>query len=516
MFVCNKKLIAFRKKMKSVLLFSFMLYSIMAYTQETDSVKRTSFTERLTLDDVITLASQRSIDAILYRHQFLAAYWQYRSFRAELLPSLNLGLTLPNFNHALVALQNAENGEYNYVQEYSMRNSINLSIDQNIAPTGGKVSVYSSLERLDQFEPQRYHLYNSNPVSITYTQPIFGSFNQLKWDKKIEPEAYEKAKMDYLEGMESVRVKAVELFFNLVIAQQKLNMAKTNFANTENSYQIAQERFKIGTVTQNDLMQLELRMLNDGLSISQNEIDVKNARFQLASFLGYSQTEVNFDLIIPEDIPELTLNYSDIYNLSVNNTSFKLNKKIQLLRAEMAVAQAKSNRGAKADFFAQFGLNQSADKLGASYRNSQDQENIRLGIQFPIIDWGMGRGRVKTAQSQMNVIKTEIEQELIDQQQDIMIRVLQFNNQHTQCQIARKANEVALKRYELSLEQFSKGTLSVLEFNTAQTEKDEAVSRFITEIQNYWKYYYSLQKSTLYNFKEKRNISTDFDQMVQN
>ena len=315
--------------------------------------------------------------------------------------------------------------------------------------------------------------------------------------------------------MQAVTVKAVDMFFTLVNAQQKLEMAKTNYANTRKSYQTAQERFKIGTVTQNDLMQLELRMLNDGMTISQSEIDVQTAKFQLASFLGYPKADINFDLVIPDNIPDIVLNYGEVYDLSVNNTSFKLNKEIQLLRAEMAVAQAKANRGAKADFFAQFGLNQSATDLGDSYRKPQDQENIRLGIQIPIIDWGMGRGRIRTAQSQMNVIKTQIEQQLIDQQEDIMIRVLQFNNQKRQCDISGKANEVARKRYELSMEQFSKGTLSVLEFNTAQSEKDEATSRFITELHNYWKYYYSLQKSTLYDFAYKRNISTDFDLLIQ-
>lgn len=501
--------------MKSVLLFFFLLYLGILQAQQPDSAKQISYTERLRLQDVITLASQRSINAILYRHQFLAAYWQFRAFRAELLPSLNLGLTAPNFSHALVALQNATTGEYNYVQDYSMRNSVNLSIDQNIAPTGGKVSLYSSLERLDQFGDQRYHSYNTNPISITYTQPIFGSFNSLKWDKKIEPEEYEKAKLTYLEGMEGVTVTAVELFFSLINAQQKLEMAKTNYANTRKSYIIAEERFKIGTITQNELMQLELSMLNDGMAISQNEIEVQTAKFQLASFLGYPKADINFELVIPTELPDITLNYGEVYDLSVNNTSFKLDKKIQMLRAEMAIAQAKANRGAKADFFAQFGLNQSASDFGKSYQNPQDQENIRLGIQIPIVDWGMGRGRVRTAQSQLNVVKTQIEQQLIDQQQDIMIRVLQFNNQKRQCDISGKANEVATKRYELSLEQFGKGTLSVLEFNTAQSEKDEAMNRYISELSNYWKYYYSLQKSTLYDFATQRNISTDFDKLIK-
>lgn len=496
-----------------LLLFA-LLVNLFAYPQYADTTKKSSFTERLTLNEVITLARQRSIPAILYRHQFLTAYWQYRSFRAELLPSLNIGLTAPNFSHRLVALQNSETGEYNYVQDYSMRNSVNLSIDQNIAPTGGKLSLYSSLERLDQFEPQRYHLYNTNPVSITYAQPIFGSFNQLKWDKKLEPERYLLAKYQYLENMEYVTRMAVDMFFNLISAQQKIEMARTNYKNTEKTYQIALERFKIGTVTQNDLMQLELRMLNDGMSVSKNDLELKTAKFALASYLGYNQADINFDLVIPGNIPDIMLNYEQIYDLSMNNTSYKIDRKTQLLEAEMGIAQAKANRGAKADFFAQFGLNQSAANFGDSYRNTQDQENIRLGVQIPIIDWGMGKGRVKTAKSRMDVIKTQLEQEEVEREQKIMIQVMQFNNQGKQCKISEKADEVSRKRYELSMELFTKGTLSVLEFNTAQTEKDEAVSRFITELHNFWSYYYTLQQMTLFDFKEQRNITTDFDKLI--
>ena len=470
-------------------------------------------TDRFTLPNVLLLAEQQSIDAVLYRHRFLTAYWQFRSHRAELLPSLNLSLVTPDFSRALVPLQNPETGEYKYIEQYSMRNSATVSINQNVAATGGTLSLYSSLERLDQYKPDRYHLYNTNPVSITYTQPIWGSINRLKWDKKIEPEKYEKAKYEYLEGMEAVKIKAVTLFFDLLSAQQNLEKARTNFGNTEKSWQIAQRRFEIGTITKNDLMQLELRMLNDQLSISGYEIAFKTARFKLASFLGL-QENYDFNLIVPEQIPDLILDYSQIYSLAVDNTSFKLDKKIRRLEAEMSVAQAKANRGWSASLFAQFGLNQSAEKLGDSYKDLREMENVQVGIRFPLVDWGMGRGRVKMQESRMNVVNTQIEQELLDHQQDLIIKVLQFNNQKEKCRIAEKAYTIALERYGLSLESFGKGTLSVLEFNTAQSEKDAAMANYIGELSNYWYYYYLLQQTTLYDFRNNRNISADFDVLV--
>ena len=47
-------------------------------------------------------------------------------------------------------------------------------------------------------------------------------------------------------------------------------------------------------------------MLNDGMTISQSEIDVQTAKFQLASFLGYPKADINFDLVISLAFPEMS------------------------------------------------------------------------------------------------------------------------------------------------------------------------------------------------------------------
>ena len=45
--------------------------------------------QQLTLPDAIRIAQENSYDAQLARFSFLASYWTYRSFKAELLPSVN-------------------------------------------------------------------------------------------------------------------------------------------------------------------------------------------------------------------------------------------------------------------------------------------------------------------------------------------------------------------------------------------------------------------------------------------
>ena len=143
-----------------------------------------------------------------------------------------------------------------------------------------------------------------------------------------------------------------------------------------------------------------------------------------------------------------------------------------------------------------------------------DQEIISLGLSFPILDWGLGKGRVKTAKSRENVVRTQAELDNAERRQDLMIKVVQFNNQTRQCQISSKADSIAEQRYEAVRERFVNGTATVTDLNTAQSEKDEAAQRYINELSKYWNYYYTLRQLTLYDFISRTNISAEFDKII--
>ena len=473
------------------------------------------FNLRFTLEEVIVKAHDQSPQALVAKHNFRASYWEYRSYQAKLLPSLNLHGTLGNYNRSLVDLQDPQTGEINYITNDNMRNNLSLSIDQNIALTGGRLSVYTNLYRIDEYAPEHNVLYNSQPINITYLQPLRG-YNSLKWEKKISPQEYEYAKRNYLETMENITLTAVRYYFNLLLAQQRLDMARKNYDNTGTMYKIAEERFnKTGSVTRSDLLQLELRLLNDGLSINDYQLAFDRAMFSLRSFLGYNDL-VQIELIPPGAIPKLTLDYVEVLDHTYANSSFALNQDLQVLRAEQSVAQAKADRGIDLTFRAQFGLTQQGQTFSEAYKNPMDQEIVSLGVSLPIIDWGQGRGRVKMAQSREDVVRTQVEQAYIDHRQEVMMNVFEFNNQKHQCALAAKADTVAQERYQITLDRFANGSIGVIDLNTAQSEKDDAVTRYINELSNYWVSYYTIRKQSLYDYITGTNISAEFDRIIDN
>lgn len=467
----------------------------------------------VTLDEVIEQACTQSVDAMMAQYSFLGSYWEFIAYKANYLPSLSLTGSLPNFDRSLVALQDPATGQYLYSQNYAMRNSLGLNLTQNLAFSGGTISLNTNLERLDQYAPDRRVSYISAPVSVILNQPI-GAFNRLRWDKKIEPVKYERAKYTYLEAMEDVANVAVNMFFNQLMAQRNLEMAKQNYTNTDTLFRISQKRFEIGAVTKSDLLQLELRLLNEGLAINENQLQLNLAQARLRSYLGYKES-VELELIVPERIPELKIDIDKAYELSVENTSFTYRQRVQELEADRSVAEAKAARNPQFNLYARFGLNQVAAEFGDAYRNPLDQETVRLGLNVPIFDGGVAKGRLKMSLSKRDVVEASLEKDAIDQRENLYLKVMQFNNQAMQCRISMRADSVAQQRYALSMQQFAGGRLSVLELNNSQSERNAANNKLISELYNYWNYYYSIRRMTLFDFKENVNISTDFDQIIK-
>ena len=469
---------------------------------------------KISLEEAIEIAKDQSPSALVAKHNFLASYWQFRAFRAQLLPSLNLSATLGNYNRSLVPLQNSETGEINYVANNNLKNSLTLSIDQNIALTGGRVSLFTSLYRLDQFGSDIPGTYNSQPINITYYQPL-RTYNNLKWDKVTEPKRYERAKRRYLEQMENINGNVIPLYFDVLQAQQRLSMSSKNYDNTVALYKMTKERFDRGLVSKNDVLQLELRMINENLSINDHKLTLDMRILRLKTYMGYNE-HVELELEVPDSGPEITLNFDEVLDKAYKNSSFLLDNELDLLSAKQEVERNKANTGIQANLNAQFGLTQQGEGLGSAYSNPMDQQIVSLGLRLPIIDWGLGRGRVRMAKSRQELIKAQVDQELNEFKQNVFIKVIQFNNQVEQCNLSARADSIARERYEFARQRFVDGTIGVTELNTAQNEKDQASNRYINDLGNFWQYYYNIRKMSLYDYLNKTDLSAEFDKMIGN
>ncbi|MGB9745762.1 MAG: TolC family protein [Bacteroidales bacterium] len=467
--------------------------------------------KNLTLQEVIALAREQSPQALLARHRFRASYWQYRTHLASLLPTVTLTGTMPDLNRSIEKIT-LPDGTDQFVERKLVNTLGSLSLSQNIFYTGGSIFINSDLQRIDQLGANAGHSYLSTPVSIGFRQPLF-SYNALRWSRKIEPLKYEEAKRTFVSSMEQVSSQAVDLFFDLAAAQINLDIARTNFSNTDTLYKIALGRYNIGTIAENELLQMELSHLNAGTELNKALIDLEFKKSRLRSFLGFNEN-VDLTLVIPSEIPSIELDYNKTLQEALQNNPDILRMERQLIEAQRDVAQAKGERGFNATLFASLGFTQKADELAAVYQDPQSQQRVRIGVQIPLLDWGQGKGKVKMAMSSQEVIRTQVQQDQTDFQQNIFLQVMQFNLQDDQFMIAAKADTIAASRYEVTKQRFLIGKISVLDLNVALSEKDQARRAYIESMRNFWTYLYNIRRLTLYDFIENKALSADLEDVL--
>ena len=471
----------------------------------------------LTLDDCIAMARRQSIDAAVALGELRSAYWQWRSYRADLLPEVSLSGTLPSWNKRYSSYQQADGG-LTFVRNDYLGLDGAVNITQELWPTGGTLSVKSSLDYLHQSSNssprggrEGVNQFMSLPVAVTLSQPLF-SVNHLKWNRRIEPLRYREAQARFLTETEQVAMQAINLYFSLLLAGERVNIARQNLQTAEKLYEVAQAKREMGTISQNDVLQLRLDVLTARSALTNAVSARQAAQFALRSFLD---VEAPIEATVPEGSPsDLRLDYADVLAHALRNNALATTMRRRQMEADYAVAAARANRQT-VSLYAQLGYTGTADNLRGAYRDLLSNEVVQVGVTIPLLDWGKRKGQRRMAESNREIIQGQLRQQAQDFRQNIFILTEQFNNQAEQLRIAVEADTIARRRYHTNVETFKIGSISTLELSAAQTAKDEARQNRIAQLHNYWLYYYQLRSIALWDFERGCDLSADIEKLVR-
>ncbi|MDL2313337.1 TolC family protein, partial [Bacteroidales bacterium OttesenSCG-928-B11] len=449
----------------------------------------------LSLDSCIALAQSRSAEAKHALHDYQIASYDYSIYRKSLLPQISLSGELPMFNRTISKITMPDGTEA-FVAQSVGNYSGALSINQAIPFTGGQFYVSSGLQRLDLYQDSTTTSYLANLVNVGIRQPIF-SYNSYKWQKKIEPVQYKKARRVYVEALENSAVQTVELYFSLLETQVSLALNIQNKANNDTLLFIAKERFALGKITEDELLEVEVNNLNLSIQIEELQNTLKEQQAALADFLGL-ETIGEVTLILPPVIG-MEVDGEKACQEAMANGTLELDHQQRLLEAQSNVARAKADNGFSIDLYASFGLSQSDALFKNAYQNPLDQEQITLSFTIPILDWGTAKCKRKKAEVSLADVSVSIDQEKLDFRRNLLSTVNQYNLQAYQLRLAEKASELAAKRFEMSKERYAGGKIGFLDYSVAQNEKDNSQITYIQALRKSWQRYYEIRKLTLYD-----------------
>jgi outer membrane protein len=462
-------------------------------------------TNSYALADVVQLARSQSTAWLSAETRKENEYWLYKTYRSDYNPQLLLSGTLPAYNKSVTPVTQPD-GNVIYRDLNNNTLQLNLGLSQVIGATGGTVSVYTDMSRYDDFI-QDYVQYSGQPVSVSLTQPIF-QFNPYKWNRLIKPLAYEESQKKYFEELEQVSINATRRYFDLLLAQINLEIASKNVESNDTIYQIANGRYNLGKITENDLLQLKLNLVNSDLDVSRALVQQQSASLNLKTFIGLADND-SILLILPKKIPEFTVDESialaEAYKNKVDMVSFKRRQ----LEAKQEVTRARRASGVNMNLQAAYGLTNQGFSVSEVYQNPADALRVGLQMNVPLVDWGRQKARIMTAEANMKLVEYQLIQDEVTFEQDILTEVRNFNMLRVQLRARIQADEIADKAYNISKQLFLIGKISITDLNQSLASKDRAKQDYVATLRDFWVAYYQIREKTLYDFHHNQLLVRD-------
>jgi outer membrane protein len=479
MFIHQKCLNVRRHTVKSIYILILLMTSV--YLSKGQSI---------TLDEILQEARNNAFPITAAKNNLDIADAQLKFYKAELKPSIGLDLLLPNFLNTSTQVTQPD-GSIAFQQITQNNSSISLFGNQNITATGGQVFAQTDLQRFDNFTSDTKQ-YNGVPIRVGFIQPLF-AVNRFKWDKKIIPLAQEEANLAYNIAIQDAQWRATSLYFDVLLAQANRDIAQTNKGVNEKLIEITKERLELGKTSRDEFLQLKMSLKNAILSENQANNEVAQSLRNLYTFLGKKEVSTTLNCLLPEQTKTAVLDIDNLVARANNNRPELKRYEREILEGDQELARTKSQYGINANLFASFGFARGSTDIDQIYRNPFDEQQVRLNVSMPIVDWGRKKQAVKIA----NINKANIQQRTVQESLELENRVKTIAAQFLQAQsdisLLDEIKEVAEERFNISNERYTLGNISITDLTLAQREKDQTYRQYIQALNNYWSTYWELR-----------------------
>ena len=459
----------------------------------------------LDLNRTVALATDSSLTAEKYRSVLDTYRFSFLAWQASRKPQITLDATPLQYEQYMVQRYISDEDRDTYREQQMLYSEAAVGMTQDIEALGGTLYASTGLGFLHTFGGDtNYDQFSTVPIKVGYRQDLLG-FNALKWSKRLEPLKLKKAEKAYAYNLESTAAEAVDLFFQLALAQDQLRMAEENLQTCDTIYSIGCRRFKIASISKAELSILDLQRTNATNTMENAKILRDKASKQLATFLGMER-DTDIELIIPTNHSPVKVDAEEALRYARENNPAFIETRQAVEEARMEMEKAKVERRLSLNIDASIGLNQVADKFWDAYRSPLRQEKAIVTLSVPLKDWGKRKNNYLQAQSRLSTAEKELSEATRDTELDVVTSVDDYNKRHDLTANSRKSLNIAQEAYDAMLTRFIKGQATVNDLSLAQNYWQTARQNYTQSLQNYWTAFYRLRQLTLYDFNKRKTI----------
>ena len=469
--------------------------------------------DTISLEALFEFALEHSLEAKEAHKNLAVALAQFDFTQSTWKPFLGLSANVPAYSKTFQETIQP-NGSIAF-QPVSQNFSVaNLSLSQVLPLTGGTIFLNSALQRFDDFSNETIN-YNGKPIRFGISQPVLG-FNPVKWQKLVEPQRLTEAKKQFAYDLEFLKSKISQLYFDIVQADLEVQIAQQNQKNNQKLYTIAQERFELGKISENDLLQLELELVQAHKDYKSNEQNYRSTYQQLLNYIGGYGILPIAKPVIPSHPNSFSVDFNLAKQFAQNNRFELTQQQRRIGEQEMELARTKRSFGPQIDLVASLGVSRGSEKLSEIYTDAQQEQRLSISFELPILDWGRRKHQVRMQELELDFLANEAQQIRKDMEAEVENTIYRFINLQEELALASEVKRVADRRFGISNESYVLGNISITDLTIAINEKDRATREYVNTLRNYWEAYYDLRLMTLYDFENENQIIYPIEKYLNN
>ncbi|WP_159427062.1 TolC family protein [Formosa haliotis] len=498
---------------KTQIIFSFSLVFISGKFVAQSEKEFSEIKQNITLNEVLTIASKHSLDVYKAKRKYGISYWDYKSFKASLLPKIDFETRPFTYSSALVQRYDSEQNIDVFRQQQTINSYADVYLSQNIGMFGTKLYMSSSFDRLENFGEIETVSYNVTPLRVGLIQPIM-AFNTFKWKDQIAPLEVQKAKQNFIYELQEINLKTIRLFFDWALANQKVKIAKENKSSAQKLFNIGKKRYDLIAIERDELLNLELEVYNSSTNLTQCIQDLQKTESEMKLYLR-DQLPSNLVPVLPEMVSDIVINLNKAIGLAYQNNPNIIDLKLKKIEALRDLDKEIKENRFDLSVTASYGLNQQADTFAKAYSNFLNQQLVAIQLNIPILDWGERHGKIEMAKMNNDVIEVQLEQTEEAFKQEVTLKVLEFNLQKELVMGKLRTREISKESYNLTQQRFISGNVDFLNLSASRKAWQLANENYIMALKDYWTLYYNVQKLTLFNFIEDTELIQDYTNFIE-
>lgn len=448
------------------------------------------------LQEYIRMAQDSTILAFQNQYEYQYAQRNYDEFLALRTPQLVFNLQ-PNYTRYLYDPSRS----YVYQRDYDILSTgAQLRLSQKLVGLGAEAYVASQFlwSRFLNGDPA-YTRFALMPLVAGFKMPLIG-YNPYKWEKAVEDQALKTARLKHEHALYEIAEETTRRYFSLVAAQQKAAVCERNQQTADTLYAIAKEKFSIAIITKGELLSLELQCMNAKNALEEARMDKAVARDALLSWLRIPEEALPDTLAVPEQKPYLLISLEEALDRSRESHPAYQKQLGYVTQAAQARDKARKESGLQVGVDLNLGLQQMNPVFRDVFRNQQVYALGSVSISIPIVDGGAARNRRQASEAWLSREESLLQETARQLEEDVAATVHDFTDCQDRLRHTQSAVEMADEVFALISDNYAQGLTDINSYVRAQNHRDEAYSRHLATLQDYWITYYHLASLTLHEF----------------